>query len=398
MPLSSRSNNTGAAATAVTTTNKRTKTVTSQATKKATAAAEKKIAAAAALVAKNKKKNAIVSASDDEEDEEVDEEETSEDEEEKTEEKKQEADETVEEEEEEEKNKNTSATSSTENEEPIAAVVTTAKAKAAASAPTKPKNKKPTKAEERKAAAEEKKAVVAAQLLNATHESSVNGGSAVAPSAATSIEKGDPLNSTAITGKGNSITSTSNLQALQNMSTIQPSSKKDNATLGVDESTNDTVSMMSDTRATATTTINGTLLPEFLDADAGHVNRGTCEPGFCLAVGENLSNQLGLGGNVEDRKKPQLVKELPTQGEIIQVAAGGMHSACLTKAGSVYTWGCNDEYALGRNGTDDDIQLVDLPEKCVIVTAGDSHTAALAESGVVYAWGTFRDGSGVLGL
>lgn len=117
--------------------------------------------------------------------------------------------------------------------------------------------------------------------------------------------------------------------------------------------------------------------------------------GLVLAVGENLSNQLGLGSEIDNRKKPQLVKELPD--DVVQIAAGGMHSACLTKDGTVYTFGCNDEFALGRDN-DDEIDTVKLPEKIVDITAGDSHTAALGESGAVYAWGTFRDGSGVLGM
>lgn len=119
------------------------------------------------------------------------------------------------------------------------------------------------------------------------------------------------------------------------------------------------------------------------------------KPGLVLAVGENLSNQLGLGGDVNDRKKPQVVKELPEN--VIQIASGGMHSACLTQDGIVYTFGCNDEYALGRDN-DDEIDKVELPEKIIEITAGDSHTAALSDTGIVYAWGTFRDGSGVLGL
>lgn len=119
------------------------------------------------------------------------------------------------------------------------------------------------------------------------------------------------------------------------------------------------------------------------------------KPGIVLAVGENLSNQLGLGDEIDNRKKPQLVKDLPEN--VIQIASGGMHSAALTEDGLVYTFGCNDEFALGR-ANDEDIDKVDLPEKIIEITAGDSHTAALSESGVVYAWGTFRDGSGVLGL
>lgn len=75
------------------------------------------------------------------------------------------------------------------------------------------------------------------------------------------------------------------------------------------------------------------------------------KPGFVLACGENLSNQLGLGMDVNDRKKPQVVRESPTN--VIQIAAGGMHSACLTHDGVVYTWGCNDEFALGRDDDED---------------------------------------------
>ena len=56
-------------------------------------------------------------------------------------------------------------------------------------------------------------------------------------------------------------------------------------------------------------------------------------PGFALACGENLSNQLGLGSEINDRKKPQVIKDLPE--DIVQVAAGGMHSAVLSEDGSV---------------------------------------------------------------
>jgi hypothetical protein len=56
-------------------------------------------------------------------------------------------------------------------------------------------------------------------------------------------------------------------------------------------------------------------------------------PGYALAVGENLSNQLGLGTDIDNRKKPQIIKELPTN--VIQIASGGMHSACLTADGIV---------------------------------------------------------------
>ena len=63
----------------------------------------------------------------------------------------------------------------------------------------------------------------------------------------------------------------------------------------------------------------------------------------------------------------------------------------------VYTWGCNDEGALGRAtssenaeeftaGPVQDIESVNV----VMVSAGDSHTMALSDQGTVYGWGTFR--------
>nr|XP_054772431.1 regulator of chromosome condensation-like [Lytechinus pictus] len=68
----------------------------------------------------------------------------------------------------------------------------------------------------------------------------------------------------------------------------------------------------------------------------------------------------------------------------------------------VYTFGCNDEGALGRDTSEDGSEFssgkVSLDAKIIQATAGDSHTAALTEDGKVYAWGTFRDGTGPIGL
>ena len=60
----------------------------------------------------------------------------------------------------------------------------------------------------------------------------------------------------------------------------------------------------------------------------------------------------------------------------------------------VFTWGCNDEGALGRETADEDDCMtpdkVALDDPIVQISAGDSHTAALTRKGAVYAWGTFR--------
>ncbi|XP_003229442.1 regulator of chromosome condensation [Anolis carolinensis] len=123
------------------------------------------------------------------------------------------------------------------------------------------------------------------------------------------------------------------------------------------------------------------------------------EPGLLLTLGQGDLGQLGLGPNVMARKRPALV-QLPEK--IIQAEAGGVHTVCLTETGKIYTFGCNDEGALGRDtseeGSESTPGLVDLKEKVVQVSAGDSHTAALTEDGRVFIWGAFRDENGVIGL
>nr|XP_056702422.1 regulator of chromosome condensation [Euleptes europaea] len=123
------------------------------------------------------------------------------------------------------------------------------------------------------------------------------------------------------------------------------------------------------------------------------------EAGLVLTLGQGDLGQLGLGPDVLARKRPALVK-LPEK--IIQAEAGGVHTVCLSETGKIYTFGCNDEGALGRDtseeGSDSVPGLVDLKEKVVQVSAGDSHTAALTEDGRVFIWGAFRDENGVIGL
>ena len=60
----------------------------------------------------------------------------------------------------------------------------------------------------------------------------------------------------------------------------------------------------------------------------------------------------------------------------------------------MYTFGCNDEGALGRKTPDEDDcsvpNRVKLDAFIVQVSAGDSHTGALSDEGKVFIWGCFR--------
>lgn len=120
---------------------------------------------------------------------------------------------------------------------------------------------------------------------------------------------------------------------------------------------------------------------------------GNTKGGQALAVGENGMTQLGLKSAIDQRKNPQPVL-IPEP--IVQIAAGPLHSVCLTDQNNIYTFGCNDEHALGRpdNDDDDDIDAfgeVDLSkvmniddETIVQMVAGDSHTIILSNIGKVY--------------
>lgn len=126
--------------------------------------------------------------------------------------------------------------------------------------------------------------------------------------------------------------------------------------------------------------------------------------------GSGDCGQLGLGEDVECSPKPRLHPFFADKN-VSTVAAGGLHTLALghdpaTAASQVFSWGCNDEKALGHDEPEFEVgmvaelsaeSLLDADEQIVQVAAGDSISAALTSNGRVFTWGTFRDSTGVLG-
>jgi regulator of chromosome condensation len=151
------------------------------------------------------------------------------------------------------------------------------------------------------------------------------------------------------------------------------------------------------------------------------------ETGFCFTFGTNPFGALGLGEDVTEKPRAAAVELTLPAGEgggaaaaarpaaIVQVAAGGMHTAALDRDGAVFTWGVNDEGALGRptagsawegarEADKEDPALPGLARmpagaRVVQVAAGDGFTFALTEDGAIWGWGCFKDdGSGAAGF
>lgn len=121
--------------------------------------------------------------------------------------------------------------------------------------------------------------------------------------------------------------------------------------------------------------------------------------GTVLSCGQNEVGQLGLGEDVPEKTRPAVI---PSATNVVDISAGGMHSLYLNDKGEVYSFGCNDEGALGRDtseeGSEYEIAKVDLPNSVIRISTGDSHSACLLEDGRVLAWGSFRDSHGNMGL
>jgi regulator of chromosome condensation len=113
-----------------------------------------------------------------------------------------------------------------------------------------------------------------------------------------------------------------------------------------------------------------------------------------------VAGELGLNpDDVDERATFEAVPGLPP---VVDLACGGMHTVALTADGRLYTWGNNDEKALGRTasaataapGVAEGLDGV----RVVQAACGDNASFVLAADGRLFGCGTFRDMDGVIGF
>ncbi|KAL2717183.1 E3 ubiquitin-protein ligase HERC2 [Vespula squamosa] len=113
--------------------------------------------------------------------------------------------------------------------------------------------------------------------------------------------------------------------------------------------------------------------------------------GHVYSWGEGDDGKLGHGNRLS-YDRPKLIEEL-LGTEIIDIACGGHHSAAITSAGWLYTWGKGRYGRLGHGDSDDQLvpkvveALQDYKVIDVACGSGDAQTLCVTDDDNVWSWG-----------
>lgn len=118
--------------------------------------------------------------------------------------------------------------------------------------------------------------------------------------------------------------------------------------------------------------------------------------GLVYAWGDNGFGQLGINSTEPLTNVPKLVKSL-AKVQVVQVACGSNHTLALTSGGELYSWGLNSLGQLGLSHRDSPQNTPTLI-KCLVgvpviyIAAGGQHSAAVTSAGYVLTWGSNKYG------
>ncbi|KAH7351537.1 hypothetical protein KP509_19G001900 [Ceratopteris richardii] len=125
-------------------------------------------------------------------------------------------------------------------------------------------------------------------------------------------------------------------------------------------------------------------------AAAKHHSLVVTEGGEVFTWGSNREGQLGYT-SVDTQATPRRVTTLKVR--VVAAALANKHSAVLTEAGEVFTWGCNREGQLGYGTSNSASNPVPRVVEYVkgknfsAVSAAKYHTVVLGSEGEVFTWG-----------
>eukprot|EP00761_Pharyngomonas_kirbyi_P009679 gb/GECH01009697.1/.p1 GENE.gb/GECH01009697.1/~~gb/GECH01009697.1/.p1 ORF type:complete len:1087 (+),score=371.39 gb/GECH01009697.1/:1-3261(+) len=124
--------------------------------------------------------------------------------------------------------------------------------------------------------------------------------------------------------------------------------------------------------------------------------------GNVYSWGEPTDGQLGNGDITTSQNEPSLISKLADKN-VVDIAAGGYHCACVTDDGKIYSWGNNiyGQLGIGEKETHSEPMLVSHlshKDSAETIVCGANHCLVRCSSGKVYAWGAGTFGRLGIGL
>lgn len=125
------------------------------------------------------------------------------------------------------------------------------------------------------------------------------------------------------------------------------------------------------------------------------------DTGDVYSFGDNEEKKAGKRGQASSFLVPRLVEEFALEKalhrtKIVKVACGAQHSVGITEVGELYTWGSGEDGRLGHGDMRDRSVarkvMSLLRERVVHASCGGAHTAVLTDASKVFTFGRGRNG------
>lgn len=112
------------------------------------------------------------------------------------------------------------------------------------------------------------------------------------------------------------------------------------------------------------------------------------------ALGRATERICGIPSWKDERLSKILISKVDDINDVIDIAAGAYFALALKRDGTVWAWGDNENGQLGNDDCDESEVPLQVPglDNMIAVAAGYYHTVTLKSDGTVWAWGNNIDG------